>query len=87
MLPAILEVVGYRGRLESRGLRRCGGYFSAPRPPFDDERTRLTKGERCRYESTTTCDSIRPVPRSSASAIVGDETASKTLSPSLNQRR
>ena len=55
--------------------------------PFVSARTRLAKGERWRYESSKRCDSIRPVPRSNASAIAGDETASKTLSPSLARSR
>jgi hypothetical protein len=49
----------------------------------DECRTAIT-GARCRYESGKTWDSIRAVPRSSASAIAVEDSPSNTVSPSVN---
>src|SRR5207249_7649125 len=55
--------------------------------PLSRRTEEADQGSEMGYESTRTWHSIRPVPRSKAVAITDDDSGSKTLSPSVSQRR
>src|SRR5712692_7038490 len=75
----------YATRIQS-GTRQGRGGRESPEPLSSRPSTtrRRGSGERWPYELGNTCDSIRPVPRARASAMVVDESRSKTQSPSVN---